>query len=292
MSNRINKKLQDTSIQISEGGRARSYWDGRQVKNKRSDFVSWDNKDLDMDAILKEYKLKGFEFGNWLSNNDRYDFLIGAMSSLKDLSSILKTKNIGINYSIGIAFGARGLGGRAMAHYEPRLNMINLTKTKGEGCLAHEYGHALDYTIGTYVDQNQHYRALSGGRSTSTVLNDNTGGVCRSLTRDLIAAIKETQSFSRLRKASAYWHYNTEVFARFFEQWVCYKLMQKKASNKFLTKSWSRYVAMPQYLTEADFKKVLPLADKLMKNISLLLNGKSTGRTVTLKPVNKKAANK
>ena len=31
-----------------------------------------------------------------------------------------------------------------MAHYEPLLEVINLTKLRGAGCLAHEWAHALD----------------------------------------------------------------------------------------------------------------------------------------------------
>lgn len=54
---------------------------------------------------------------------------------------------------LSIAFGARG-SGNAMAHYEPLRQVINLTKTKGAGSLAHEYGHAIDYIIGSKVNKN------------------------------------------------------------------------------------------------------------------------------------------
>lgn len=286
MTDRISRKLEDTSDEISKGGRARRYWDGRQVKNRRSFFVSWDDKNLNMQDLLKAYNLKGFEFGNWVNTNDRYDFLIGAKQSLEDLQKIIKTKNLGIAHMVGVAFGARGMGGRVAAHYEPGLNMINLTKTKGEGCLAHEYGHAIDFNIGTYIDQNKNYRALSGGRAMGAFPKDNTGGTCRLLMRKLIYEIKRTQSFKRLDEASDYWHFNTEVFARFFEQWCCYKLRAKKISNAFLTKPWAVYTSRPQYLTEADFKKVLPLADRLMRNIALTLNGKPTEKAIPLEITN------
>lgn len=52
---------------------------------------------------------------------------------------------------LGIAFGARGRG-RALAHYESALHVINLTKLKGAGSLAHEWGHALDAYLGTHLD--------------------------------------------------------------------------------------------------------------------------------------------
>ena len=49
--------------------------------------------------------------------------------------------------SLAIAFGARG-SGSALAHFEPARNVINLTKLKGAGSLAHEWGHALDFFLG------------------------------------------------------------------------------------------------------------------------------------------------
>lgn len=48
---------------------------------------------------------------------------------------------------LAIAFGARGKG-KALAHYEPARVVINLTKLKGAGSLAHEWGHAFDDFLG------------------------------------------------------------------------------------------------------------------------------------------------
>lgn len=272
----MTQKINDTSLEISKGGRLREYWDIRGVQQKRSRLVSWDGHTIDIRAILEKYKLKGFEFGRYVNNEDRYDFVIATKDSLKDLAWLLKTENLGINYKIGIAFGARGRGGHAIAHYEPELNMINLTRDKGGQSMAHEYGHALDYNIGMYVDQNRLYPALSAGRSMAKFPEKNTGDTCRLLMRKLIREIKMTDSYKRLKDESDYWHYNTEVFARYFEQWCCYRLREAGKANGFLAKSWSVYTTIKVYLTEADFKKVLPTGDKLMKNIGLVLNGKKT----------------
>lgn len=290
----MTQKINDTSNRISRGGRLEDYWLDHPVRQRRSSFVDWDQKDIDMKVLLEEYKLKGFEFGRYVNNEDRYDFLIATKDSLRDLAWLMKTDNIGIEYKIGIAFGARGRGGHAAAHYEPGLNMINLTKPHGASVMAHEYGHALDYNVGMLIDQNKKYAALSAGRSMAKFPEDNTGGTCRLLMRKLIREIKMTDSFKRLKDASDYWHYNTEVFARYFEQWCCYKLRAAKRSNSFLTQSWSAYVRQAEYLTEADFKKVLPIGDKLMKNIGLVLNGKKTEPYMELEVTNpekvKKAA--
>ena len=281
----MKQKITDTNASVSVGGRLRDYWDERGVKQHRSSFVQFDD-DVDLKALIQEYKLHGFEFGRYVNNEDRYDFVLATKDSLRDLSWMLKTDNLGVNYKIGIAFGARGRGGNVLAHYEPMLNMINLTKNKGGHSMAHEYGHALDYNVGMLIDQNKNHAALSAGRSMAKFPEDNTGGTCRLLMRKLIREIKMTDSFKRLAKASDYWHYNTEVFARYFEQWCCYTLRKAHQSNGFLAKSWTEYTTKPQYLTEADFKKVLPTGDKLMKNIGLVLSGKKTEAFMDLDVVN------
>ena len=288
MQRDVDKKIIDSDTQISVGGRLRDYWARRGMKQKRSGFVNWNGEDISINDILHKYNLAGFEFGRYVNNEDRNDFLIAAKESCADLAALLHSDNIGFDSHIGIAFGARGMGGSFSAHYEPHLNMINLTKNRGFGALAHEYGHALDYNIGMYVDQNKIYAALSGGRSMAKFPPGNTGGTCRNLMARLIYEIKSTDSFSRLNKAGDYWHYNTEVFARFFEQWVCYKLREKNKRNDCLTHSWHHYVTGIAYLTEADFKKVLPTGDKLIKNMGFVLEGKKTEPAVPLEIVRTK----
>ena len=68
-----------------------------------------------------------------------------AYDALMDLVSILDipAKAISLNGSLGLGFGSRGHGW-ASAHFERDLIVINLTKTRGAGALAHEWFHALD----------------------------------------------------------------------------------------------------------------------------------------------------
>ena len=68
-----------------------------------------------------------------------------AYDGLMDLSVIVGAppKALSLNGELALAFGARG-SGNAMAHYEPGQVVINLTKGKGAGSLAHEWFHALD----------------------------------------------------------------------------------------------------------------------------------------------------
>lgn len=259
------------------GGRRDTAWNGKggKMNVRRSLSHATDqHSSVDLLKLQDKYNLKGFEFGNYTSNDDRHDFAIATETSLKDLMSVLGTRNIGVDRLVGIAFGARGMGGMVAAHYEPGYNMINLTKPHGVGALAHEYGHALDFNLGRYVDQHKFYSALSGGSSVARTLESNTGGQLRYWTNKIVDAVKATDSFKRLDKKGSYWRERTEVFARTFEQYVCYVLKTKWLRNEFLTGGWSVYIKEPAYLKEADFMKILPDMQQLMHEISLFLNNK------------------
>lgn len=104
------------------------------------------------EMFLEDLKFRGGEFGNWLNNDDRQANLNMAYDALRNLATLLKVQpeDVSLNGSLAIAFGARGRGGASAgaAHYEPLRQVINLTKMSGAGCLAHEWGHALDHAIG------------------------------------------------------------------------------------------------------------------------------------------------
>lgn len=274
------RKVKDTSFPISEGGRVERYWRNRSVKPRNSKLVvgAGSPDSIDLKQLTDTYKLKGFEFGNWCSIGDRNDTILAAEVALKDLSKLLGTTNVGINGQIGIAFGARGIS-RAMAHYEPALNMINLTKTKGAGCLAHEYGHALDYNFGSFIDQNRKYPSLTGGHLIGSKCPDNLGGQYRCLANAIVDLYKMTDSYHALSQKvgmSEYWYRRTEVFARFFEQYVSYKYKQaRKPVNAYLTQSFESYLGMyGYYLDENDMKQLVPLGDEFCKIVGQYLNGK------------------
>lgn len=265
----MKQKISDTNTQISDGGRAKGYWAYR-VMNPR--YASQEDKkaEVDMPTLLKKYNLKGFEFGNWLSNNDRYDHIHAFENAFKSLEAIVGSKNLGMDMLLGVAFGARGMGGNAAAHYEPSYNMINLTKHSGCGALAHEWAHAIDFNLGKYMDQNKTYDALTGGRSVAKTLPKNTGAQLRYWANAVVDEIMLTESYDRLSIASEYWHRRTEVWARFVEQYICYECQKKKLPNSYLTHSWKYYTNAEPYLTEKDF---LPIARGSMFSFMLVLKG-------------------
>lgn len=276
-----SKKLVDTQ-NVALGGRSDVFWRtqkefrDRFSKLRRPAFKSFP-KALenigDQQAVLQYFDLGGFEFGNWLNNDERYNFLLGCIISLIDLQSLTGIKKGGFKL-ISIAFGARGrFGGRsAAAHFEPASNAINLTKKHGVATLAHEYGHALDYILGGYVEQSKTQRSLSGGTKLASYVIRSTRPKTdlRGKMHDLLLSIVsdsngKPSSFYKSITAnskSPYYRMSTEIFARTFEQWVTYKLRQKGVSNYYLSQpkydNW-------MYLSDKEFKKVLPKMNALIK---------------------------
>lgn len=122
-------------------------------------------QDIGADDFMNRYGFRGVEFGNWAAKDERQKIVNHAYDSLHDLSQILgiPERAISLNGTLGMAFGARGSGG-ALAHYEPSKIVINMTKIKGAGALAHEWAHALDHYFGE-IDRSNSYGGKSRGAS-------------------------------------------------------------------------------------------------------------------------------
>ena len=104
---------------------------------------------IDGQVYLDEFNFKGGEFGNWLNDKERQGSLDYGYVAFCDLANILGIDKNSISFkgNLSIAFGARGRG-NALAHYEPDREVINLTKMRGAGSLAHEWIHGLDHYLG------------------------------------------------------------------------------------------------------------------------------------------------
>lgn len=139
---------------------------GQQADGKKKRFVPPQLEHIQRDGpdyrndrnvsgqdYLDAFVFKGGEFGNWMTQSDRQASLNMGFEALKDLADALKISDKDISYqgSLSIAFGARG-SGNAVAHYEPLRQVINLTKMRGAGSLAHEWWHGLDDYLGQRLD--------------------------------------------------------------------------------------------------------------------------------------------
>ncbi|CZF79751.1 PLxRFG domain-containing protein [Grimontia marina] len=202
--------------------------------------------DVTAEDFAKTFGFRGVEFGNWVEQTKRQRMVNDAFDGLMDLAAVLgiPPKAISLNGELGLAFGARGAGGRnpAAAHYEPGRVVINLTKNNGAGSLGHEWWHALDNYFGkmnlgiergqgaaTYLTRDaDHPSAVAGVRQE---MRDAFEGVMK--------AIQGTELYQRSRqldnkRTKDYWSTHIEMSARSFESYLIGKLADQNASNDFL----------------------------------------------------------
>ena len=294
----------DSDTRVSIGSRLDKYYEKQGFIPYYKGF-SKTNRAItqsDINAALAKYKLKGIEFGQWVTNEDAYNYLAALVVALDDMAKVLGWSNIGLDNMVGIAFGARGHG-RALAHFEPRSYMINLTRYKrhvtdpftgqviktaktrrfsytgGVGALAHEYGHALDYFFGSFIDQSRGSLALTGGRQTN-LIDKNTwpASSLRWHMTKILMAYQQTKSYQRLReymvkggKSDSYWIRHNELWARLFEQWIGARMEEKGIANEFLHQNkYEKFSEMkaPIYLSAAELKAIRPAVDAFIKAVA------------------------
>ena len=214
--------------------RYRTLMDGIKPKfneNRERKGRDWrGGKDVSAEDFREAFDFRGVEFGNWMQQKDRRQALNECYDSLMDLAMVcgVSPKALSLGGQLAMAFGARGVG-KFNAHYEPDKVVINLTKTKGAGSLAHEWFHAID-----------NYFNMQGWDEFAT---ESTRNVERKemaeAWKDLVRAIngsdyfKRSDKYARL-KGSRYWIEPTELGARAFAVWVENRLSKYGTINDYL----------------------------------------------------------
>lgn len=302
-------KLVDEGEVPYQGSRADQFWQGKmkvvfdpynkQIRSGSEMPKTYDYGDIDY--IKEYYNLKGIEFGNWLSQQDRANYMSGLGISLFDLHKALvfNPKQISLRGKITVAFGARGRG-NATGHFESNTFAINLTRYKrpkkgstlqkkfdrtklliqsgGVGTFAHEFGHALDFFGGTFLEKVPS-KALSGGRSQKLQSNrlhlkaNSLQGLMARLLDKIIWQVsnkKHSTYFERFLKAkkkyklTGYYTRRAEIFARAFESYIHYKMQKRKSKNIFLAES--KY-DLDLYMSAKEIQKIEDAFDALISGI-------------------------
>lgn len=292
--------------QVAPEGNSDTYWEREGIdlvfkpndeRVRMGEKIPSTYKYADVRFLENYYGLKAFEFGNWLSQQDRINYLSGLGLALFDLHKLLgfTPKQIGIKGKLSVAFGARGRG-KALAHFEPAAFVINLTRygrpkqldkrplnfrrvnlilqDGGVGSFAHEFAHALDYYAGTFIEKAPDWQ-ISGGRSTNPAIRfpslkkPKLQGLMDNLLNKIMWKGKNVQSdyYKRLNKKGTKEYYlrRNEIWARSFEVYVHFKLEKHKNKNVFLNKS--KY---PErfYLTITEIKKLEKDYDAVIAEIA------------------------
>ncbi|CAI2146275.1 Antirestriction protein [Serratia fonticola] len=208
--------------------------------------------DVTPEQFDKDFGFRGVQFGNYVESGRRQAELNDAYDSLQDMADLIgiPPKAISLNGELGLAFGARGRGGSnaAKAHYEPGEVVINLTKSKGAGSLAHEWFHALDNYFG---------QADVGGGRGGTFATNRTRPRMQVKDGKVVAAehpvrqevwsafqgvkkaINESGMVARGQKldelrSKPYWSTELEMAARAYERYILDRAEAKGISNDYL----------------------------------------------------------
>lgn len=213
------------------------------------------------DQIINRSGFRGLQYGNSVTDEERKHHVQKAAEAMVDLADMLELPDeaISLKGTLGLAIGARGKG-TAMAHYETGTKVINLTRKKGVGTLAHEWGHALDnYSAGgrSYLTQgigSPEKRAAMTGVMASW---QSTG-----YTQQVYGAIREAKKQGMLIN-DQYWLSREEMFARSFEAYVQLKLSKAGRENTYLTQA----TGDPLWPTRQQAEAMEPMFDALMARI-------------------------
>jgi hypothetical protein len=227
-----------------------SQWESMKVKtserrdtNRKRKGADWrQGKDITSEEFAETFGFRGVEFGNWVNNKERQGHVNDAYDALMDLSNVVgvNPRALSLNGELGFAFGARG-SGSANAHYEPGKVVINLTKKRGAGSLAHEWWHALDNYFSRkrdiktgYITDSPRQRMNRDGSKDERVRLEMIEAF-----KGVVDAIKGTKLSKRSAqldktRSKPYWSTMVEMSARSFESFIIHKLGEQGQQNDYL----------------------------------------------------------
>lgn len=207
------------------------------------------------DSFLSILLFRGGEWGNWLNEEERVENLTMCYNSFFNLAAVIgiEPSKVAFNKQLSIAFGSRGKGA-AHAHYEPGNDVINLTKMNGAGCLAHEWGHALDRHIakcyGIPVDMATEAKfSYPNSEVPGTYIR--TKDVLPQAFQELTALIDKSTEFVKGSKKfdemfskphHGYWSSRCEMWARAFDCYVSDKLKANGIIDTYLCRGANSFV--------------------------------------------------
>lgn len=285
-------------------------------KVERESETSVRDGDVTPKQFKEEFGFADVGFGTYVRAGKDQTHLNHAWDAFADLADIMGVphKMIGFFATLHFTIGALGQG-KAAAHYQNsqphpdggHVPVINLTNTRGDGTVAHEWGHAFDYLGLNQSDNGRKIleeildalklskdisvleRRLEQGLNGYYYMNTRFHGP-RGSVENITALMehwrrkgKDTSYFKEAKKLDKgkgdkpYWSNDRELFARAWEAFIYDTLKGKKRSNNYLVSSWvkeskvtnaSGYRGIP-YPREDERKNINGVMDALIKAISV-----------------------
>ena len=116
-----------------------------RVGGLRIDKSKLDTQDAMRKYLQETFGFKAFELGASLKDEEAREIIYHFLGAISDFGDILNFDFAEVNRQMGLSMGFATRGsGSANAHYESLGRLINLTKSRGDGSVAHELGHYLD----------------------------------------------------------------------------------------------------------------------------------------------------
>lgn len=276
-SNFAEYNVSDVGNVMLDRSRISNYWNTHKFNSNK--FAKISEKELpnlvNSQITATRFGLKSLTFGNWLSYEERVEFLIGLTDALYLIHETIfpnqSMKFIGQGI-LGISLGGRGRGGSAVAHYEHFGDFINLTKPHiNSGSLFHEYGHFVDYNLAKRLKlKDEHF--VSGGESTRKKVDEEKLKSKIKLVRlfeELFQILywnedgKPTTFQNNLKNQTAYYNYRNEVFARTCEVYIYLNI---KKQNDILT---GKKHESKTYPSTALVEKCMPILGQIFHSFTI-----------------------
>jgi len=282
----------------------------RGFNRDRSGADHRQGRDATIAMFQEAFGFRGGEFGNWVAQGsggrDRQGLINQAFDAFMDMAAIMgvPSRAMSLNGDLAIAFGSRG-SGWAAAHYESENIVINLTKTRGAGSLAHEYFHALDHyflrkrgdaarqmahPFITHAPEPHYIDKSSGIRISATrfkagqvfhpekfTLVEGVRPEVEESFAELVKTLNDSPMNARAKridkgKADGYWSRTLELAARSFENYIIFKMQQKGYQNDYLANvvtpaEFLRDATHYPYLLETELQPVAEAFDDLFSTI-------------------------
>lgn len=210
------------------------------------------------EEFLEQYKPKGVQFGNYTTKREEWlGELARGLDVLSTILDIPKEKLL-MASTLGVALGARGNGGAnsAMAHYEPKQCVINLTKNSGRGCFAHEYGHAIDHILGS--EEASQHEVFTSKKIEEDILT--------------LKEYKQRGAYWDNFRSKPYWAKPNEMWARAFEQYIKNEATRLGLPHEFLV-SFKEQTGEEHslFLTPKEYLEFKPTIVKTIKKFKTIL---------------------
>ena len=202
--------------------------------------------DVTTEQFRETFGFRGEQFGASMPQVERQANMNQAYDALMDLAGVIGVppKSLSLNGELGLAFGARGHGGKnpAMAHYEadttgavtPNRVVINLTRKNGAGSLAHEWFHAVDNYFARMRGEKAGFLTESYPARRDGVRPEMVDAFKRVMDAIRESGVRERSKNLDKKRTKDYWSTGLEMAARSFESYVIAKLQDKSGANDYL----------------------------------------------------------